>query len=127
MTASTSTRSLYRRTASEEQIQLAIRQLLSLVGIQHTVTDAAWFRGAGRRPSVDQDWPDVSGVLPGGRALFIECKSARGKLRPGQAERIAALRAAGAVVLVPRSVEEVAEFLLASGMTHPALKQLVDG
>src|SRR5215831_15949474 len=48
----------------------------------------------GRSPAGTRRWvqsaptghPDIAGVLPGGRALFVECKSATGRLRPQQTE-----------------------------------------
>jgi hypothetical protein len=117
----------YRRLAAEADIQAGIRQLLTLCGIPHTVTDAGHDGRPGRhRPRVDESWPDLTGCLPpAGRMFAFECKSARGKLRPGQAERLAELRAAGALVLVPRTLREVAEALAAAGVDHPAVRELL--
>lgn len=61
-----------------------------------------------RQSKVSAGWPDISGVLPpAGRAFFIECKSARGRLRPGQQALLEKLAAAGALVIVARSLDEV--------------------
>lgn len=104
----------YRATAAEAQIQEAICELLDLAGIPYSVTDASRAfgqDGKARRSKVRTGWPDISAVWRGGIALFIETKSASGKVSLAQRATHEALRDAGAIVLVPRSVEEVEEFL----------------
>jgi VRR-NUC domain len=51
--------------------------------------------------------PDILGVLPGGRALAIEVKTAKGVLTPAQRVFLAAISEHGALTLVARSVAEV--------------------
>jgi hypothetical protein len=60
-------------------------------------------------------FPDLSGILPGGRALFIEVKSAKGKASDEQMAfgRMALER--GAVWMVARSVEDVERVLRVEG------------
>lgn len=50
---------------------------------------------------------DLFGVLPGGRALFLEIKSAKGKPSPAQTNFIAQVSSAGALAGVARSIEDV--------------------
>ena len=50
---------------------------------------------------------DIIGYLPGGRALFVECKTMRGKLSPKQAEFLKAAEAAGCCAIVARSVDDL--------------------
>lgn len=122
---------ILRDEASEAQIQNAIREYLHLRKVPHTVSDASVYPepdGKRRRAKVDPDWPDISGTLPpeilaGGRSLYIEVKSKKGRLnRPrmvklkrrtvwtrGQKAVLEELREAGAVAFVARSVTEVEE------------------
>lgn len=109
-------RAALRDSALECDIQQAIVDWLTAQRFPHAVTDASrvWGKDGGvRKSKVNPDWPDISGVIPAhwnsalaGRALFIETKAAWGRLSPGQALLHAQLRAAGAVVLVPYSVDE---------------------
>lgn len=50
---------------------------------------------------------DLFGVLPGGRAIFIEVKSEKGKPSPAQANFLAQVSMTGAVAGVARSIEDV--------------------
>jgi hypothetical protein len=120
----------FRARASERSIQSAIVALLRLVGLPHSVTDASLVfddKGKVIGRAVETDgWPDVTVSLPpAGRLLGIETKSKSGKLRPSQIACHAWLRSSGAVVIVPRSVEEVAAALVAEGVRHQALNQLL--
>jgi hypothetical protein len=51
--------------------------------------------------------PDITGILPDGRRLDIECKSVTGRLSPEQAHFIAALKNNGGCAFVARSVDDV--------------------
>lgn len=119
----------------EKQIQNSISHYLSALRIPHTVTDASVVKvadGSFRAGKVASGWPDITGCLPpsvspllAGRLLAIEVKTKTGKLRPGrivkrgfrreyvpgQAETLMALRKAGAVAFVARSIEDVIEGL----------------
>jgi hypothetical protein len=55
--------------------------------------------------------PDIVGVLPGGKALYIEVKTATGRLSPHQEKFLSILENAGAVAFVARSVEDVMQRL----------------
>jgi hypothetical protein len=50
---------------------------------------------------------DIIGVLPGGRALFIEVKQKAGRLTEPQKEFLARAHMSGALAFEARSVEEV--------------------
>ncbi len=51
--------------------------------------------------------PDISGVLPSGRAIFVEVKRGIEKLSPHQVAAQAMLTKQGAVVFTARCVEDV--------------------
>lgn len=72
-----------------------------------------WVRG------LPKGFPDISGLLPGGRALFIECKSLRGTLTPEQRAFHDRLRAHGAVVLTVKSIGDLRQGLRAAGLDVP--------
>lgn len=120
----------FRAHASEQSIRSGIVDLLRLVGLPHSVTDASLVfddKGKVSGRAVETDgWPDVTVALPpSGRLLGIETKSREGKLRPSQIKCHAWLRNSDAVVIVPRSVEEVAAALVAEGIRHQALDRLL--
>ena len=104
---------------SEAQIQRLITDYLTLRGVVFSVTDAAriWDRhGRVRRGKVATGWPDITCCVKGkngceGRFVAFEVKSKTGRLRPEQKACHEALRAAGGVVEVVRSLDEVIETL----------------
>lgn len=60
--------------------------------------------------------PDIAGVLPGGRALFLEVKARHGRLSPHQQRMISWLLSTGALVAVVRSIADVQGVLNAAGI-----------
>lgn len=50
--------------------------------------------------------PDISGILRGGRALFVEVKSEHGRLRKDQENFIARATELGALCVVARTLED---------------------
>jgi hypothetical protein len=132
MSNPTITAEQYRKGARECDIQKACTDLLTLIGFPWGVTDASrvWAKdGTVRRSKVTRSFPDVSSVMAlremFGRALYLETKTATGGFQPGQREKHEELRAAGAVVIVPRSLSDLARELLDLGVEHQALRKLV--
>jgi len=68
-------------------------------------------RGCYRSHAGIKGLPDICGLLPNA-ALFVECKSATGKISPEQAAFHAQARALGAVVIVARSVDDLRKGLM---------------
>ena len=60
-------------------------------------------------------FPDLSGILPRGRAFFIETKSQRGRTSPEQMAFLKMANARGALSCVARSVEDVEQVLRIEG------------
>jgi hypothetical protein len=60
-------------------------------------------------------FPDLSGILPGGRALFIEVKSSKGRASEEQLAFGRMAMARGAVWMIARSVEDVERVLRIEG------------
>jgi hypothetical protein len=95
---------------SEAELQKAILDYLHLRGIR------AWRNSVGRVANTvtggGEGCPDIHGIIkPCGRALYVEVKSAKGKLSTAQAEWLQAARDAGALTVVARSVKDVEEVL----------------
>lgn len=120
----------YKKTAKESDIQLAIRQILNLIGVPHSVTDASRaFTDTGRAVTkVDPDWPDLSCTLPWpphrGISLYVETKAARTGITAGQQGCHRMLREAGAIVIVPRSVDDFVRDMLLYGIDHRLLREM---
>lgn len=98
--------------------------------IEHTVTDASRTWGIDGRVrkskfAVAKDWPDITGCMPDGRFLAIETKTKRGRLSVGQADLLARLRRCGAVVIVPRSLEDAAQALKSEGIESQVIEKIL--
>ena len=59
---------------------------------------------------------DLFGVLPGGRALFVEVKSAKGKPSEAQTRFLDVVVGAGALAGVARSFEDVVRIIRGEGI-----------
>ena len=104
----------------EAEILRAILQLLR----RHPRVALCWRQNSGTfaernrdgsvryiRANTQRGMSDIMGTLRDGRALAIEVKSRTGKMRPGQEEFLAQIRAAGGVAGVCRSVDDAIKLL----------------
>ena len=105
---------------SEAELLKAILQLLR----RHPRVAQVWRQNSGTfaernrdgsmryvRANTARGMSDIMGVLRDGRTLAIEVKSRTGRMRPGQEEFLASIRAAGGVAGVCRSVEDAVALL----------------
>jgi len=96
-------------TLKEADITKQIRNVLKTFRIFHW---KVW-QGLGSTPGV----PDIVGIMPDGRFLGIEVKTAKGVLSDHQSKFIENINAAGGFAFVARSVDDVIEKLnLRKGM-----------
>lgn len=107
-------RKILRDSATEAQIQDAIVGYLRAQRIPHSITEAK--RSYNERGQlvrrIAPGWPDVTASLPPyGKLFALECKSAKGRLRPEQARTLHALINSGALVVIARSIEDVIEVM----------------
>ena len=114
-------------SGTEAHLQSGICQLLDILDLPYTVTDAArvWGRDGRPRPSkVATGWPDLTGCLPGGILFAIECKGPRGRLKPEQRVTLSRLEGSGAHVLVAKSLDQVLPWLreILPALSGPARK-----
>ena len=109
-----------QRQPSEAEILKAILQLLR----RHPKVALCWRQNSGTfqernrdgsvryiRANTQRGMSDVMGALMDGRTLAIEVKSRTGRMRPGQEEFLASIRAAGGVAGVCRSVDDAVRLL----------------
>jgi hypothetical protein len=99
---------------SEAELRRQIHKHLNRSLIQNAVTDSRKIKtSAGPRFAVYPDgWPDITASIPlTGRAWGIEIKTEEGKLRPSQEAMLPRLEAAGWLISIVRSVEEVSHEL----------------
>ena len=108
------------RQPSEAEILKAILQLLR----RHPKVALCWRQNSGTfqernrdgsvryiRANTQRGMSDIMGAMMDGRTLAIEVKSRTGRMRPGQEEFLASIRAAGGVAGVCRSVEDAVALL----------------
>ena len=98
----------FKTQIPERDLQAQVCGLLGLLGLVYSETDASRSFGRDgkpRRSKVATGWPDISFVLPEGRAGFFELKSAKGRLRAEQKITLAKLVSEGAAVAVIRSLD----------------------
>lgn len=109
-----------QRQPSEAEILRAIMSLLK----RHPRVAQCWRQNSGTfaernrdgsmryvRANTAKGMSDIMGVLRDGKTLAIEVKSRTGRMRPGQEEFLASIRAAGGVAGVCRSVEDAIALL----------------
>jgi hypothetical protein len=104
-------------TRRETDIQRDVLRLLQLhpsVALAHRintrvldVADAKAKRGTRPLRTAPTGHPDIAGMLRDGRALYVECKSARGALSEAQERFLDQVRAGGGVAIVARSIDDV--------------------
>ena len=105
---------------SEADILRAILQLLR----RHPKVALCWRQNSGTfqernrdgsvryiRANTQRGMSDIMGAMMDGRTLAIEVKSRTGRMRPGQEEFLASIRAAGGVAGVCRSVDDAVRLL----------------
>ena len=101
--------------STEAQVQKAIITYLQLKGwlvahIPNGGRDAAHRRQMARQGAVN-GWPDLVAIDRQGQTLWVEVKTAKGRISPAQKAVISELEARGCQVLVARSLDDVVEYL----------------
>jgi hypothetical protein len=121
-------RKILRENALEADVTSAVRDYLKAQRIPHSLTNAERsFNNKGqwvRR--ISPGWPDITGCLPPtGHMLAVECKRGKGgKLRWDQACCLHMLWQAGAIICIPRSVDDLIETLAARKTLQRTLDEI---
>lgn len=103
----------------ESEVLASCLELLERLRIAHWRCNTGGMRGGGERyiRFGEPGQPDVLAVLPpAGRLLALECKSRTGRLRDAQRAWLERAEAAGAVVCVARSIDDLVRALRAVGI-----------
>lgn len=97
----------------EGEVLKACLEYLAVRGIQ------AWRNSVGMKGGYTygkKGSADITGILPGGRRLEVECKAGRGRLSPEQADFLAMITEHGGFARVVYSVDELADALRKEGL-----------
>ncbi len=97
------------RGKPERAVQRAILAYLRLTGALVAVTDAgaAYRAGSFGADTVPAGWPDITGLLPGGRFIGIECKAPGGRQSDLQKAIEAEIHKRGGIYVLARSIDDV--------------------
>jgi hypothetical protein len=97
------------RGKPERSVQRAILLHLRARGCLVAVTDAgaAYRAGAFFGDSIPAGWPDITGVLPSGRFLGVECKAPGGRQSPVQKAMEEAVHKHNGIYILAKSVDDV--------------------
>ena len=103
-----------RRGKPERSVQRAILLYLRAKGCLVAVTDAraAYRAGAFFGDSIPAGWPDITGVLPSGRFVGVECKAPGGRQSPMQKAIEEAIRKRNGIYILAWSVDDVEKGLI---------------
>jgi hypothetical protein len=97
------------RAKPERAVQRAILIFLRVRGCLVAVTDAgaAYRAGSFGADTVPPGWPDITGVMPDGRFIGVECKAQGGRQSPVQKVMEEAIRKRNGIYILARSVDDV--------------------
>ena len=97
------------RGKPERAVQRAIVIYLRAHGALVAVTDAgaAYRAGSFGGDTVPAGWPDITGLLPDGRFIGVECKSPTGRQSPVQKLMEQEIRKRSGIYILARSVQDV--------------------
>ncbi len=100
-----------KRGKPERAIQKAIAIWLRARGCLVAVTDAgaAYRAGAFFGDAIPVGWPDITGLLPDGRFIAVECKAPGGRQSPAQKSMEQEIRKRNGIYVLAFGVEDVAK------------------
>ncbi|MGC9455227.1 MAG: VRR-NUC domain-containing protein [Phycisphaerae bacterium] len=107
-----------KRRKPELAVQKACLAYLRERGALMAVTDAGAAHRAGAYfgSAVPRGWPDITGVLPGGRFIGVECKAPNGRQSPAQKAMQREIRSRGGLYVLARSTDDLTKQLEAAGV-----------
>ena len=102
-----------QRRNPERAVQKAIARWLCAYGCLIAITDAgaAYKAGAFFGRALPPGWPDITGLLPDGRFIGVECKSKRGRQSPVQKFMEQEIRKRNGIYVLAHSVQDVEKVL----------------
>ncbi|MBI5725046.1 MAG: hypothetical protein HZA50_13880 [Planctomycetes bacterium] len=114
-----------RRKKPELAIQKSILAHLRAMGCLVAVTDAgaAYKAGAFLGDAIPKGWPDITGLLPGGRFIGVECKSESGRQSPAQIRMACEIKLRNGIYILARGVEDVEKGIASTGTINADLEK----
>ena len=102
-----------KRRKPERAVQKAIVRWLRAYGCLVAITDAgaAYKAGAFFGDSLPPGWPDITGLLPDGRFIGVECKAKRGRQSLAQKLMEQEIRKRNGIYVLAYSIEDVEKLL----------------
>jgi hypothetical protein len=109
------------RGRPEAKIQKQIAAYLIGKGVVLAITDAGVLArmGAGMNCGIPAGWPDITGCMPGGRFIGVECKAATGKQDRLQVLAQMKIEGNGGLYILAHSLEELVEELAKENVLNP--------
>jgi len=100
-----------KRASPERAVQKACLVWLRRQGAIVAVTDAgaAYRAGAFYGDAIPAGWPDITGLLPNGRFIGVECKAKGGRQSTAQKRIEREIRKRNGLYVLARSVEDLAK------------------
>jgi len=98
-----------KRGKPERAMQKAVLSWLRANGCLVAVTDAgaAYRAGVFFGDAAPTGWPDITGLLPSGRFIGVECKSTKGRQPPAQQRMEHEICKRNGIYILARCVEDV--------------------
>ena len=98
-----------KRGKPERAVQRAVVLWLRAQGALVAITDAgaAYRAGAFFGDSLPAGWPDITGLLSGGRFIGVECKAPGGKQSPAQEAMEQEIRRRNGIYVLAQGVDDV--------------------
>lgn len=99
----------HKRAKPERAVQKAIALWLRGRGCLVAITDAgaAYKAGSFFGDNLPAGWPDITGLLPDGRFIGVECKAPGGRQSPAQKLMEHEMRRRNGIYVLAREVEDV--------------------
>ncbi len=107
--------------AKENAVVKACAEVLSIARIPHFRNNTGAMKGTHKGKGWfvrfgTAGWPDLVGILPGGRFIGIECKSDTGRQTPEQASVAQSIADSGGLYVLCRDTTTLIENLKAEGV-----------
>lgn len=103
------------RSSAHSALVSACISLMVMHGVYATKTHTmgVFDPATGRRRRVHgvRGWPDITGVMPGGRFIAVEVKTGRGRLTSEQAAVRSEIESRGGVYVLCRDIDDLIEAL----------------
>ena len=98
-----------RRRSPEREVQKACVLWLRAQGTLVAITDAgaAYRAGAFFGSAIPAGWPDITGLLPDGRFIGVECKARGGRQSDTQKYIEREIRKRNGIYVLARNIEDV--------------------